>query len=254
MTIEIIGLIITFLLGLFILVGAILAIVMGNTNKIIEYSLGLALGVIITLIITDLIPEIIENIEISKIYIAVISIIAGYLLLRLLDRFVPDHENDHSHKHSKKESQDNLIHIGIITSIALIIHNIIEGMAVYSTSITANTSLVIGMTLGVGFHNLPLGMVITSSIYQTNKSKRKTIISLLAVSISTFIGGLIVFLFHIDNTEGIISGILLSLTLGMLVYIAIDELIPRIKIMKEKKVAIYGIITGVIILLISTIF
>ena len=58
MTVEVIGLIITFLLGLFILVGAILAIAMGNTNKIIEYSLGLALGVIITLIITDLIPEI----------------------------------------------------------------------------------------------------------------------------------------------------------------------------------------------------
>ena len=102
-----------------------------------------------------------------------------------------------------------MIHIGIITSVALIIHNIIEGMAVYTTAITANLSLVIGMTLGVGFHNLPLGMVIASSIYQTNKSKSKTIIFLLAVSISTFIGGLIVYLFHIDNIEGVVAGLLL---------------------------------------------
>ena len=252
MTLEIIGLIITFILGLFILVGAILAIAMGNTNKIIDYCLGLALGVIVTLIITDLIPEIIENVNISKIYIVIISGVLGYILLKILDKFVPDHE--HENKHTKKESQDKLIHIGIITSIALIIHNIIEGMAVYSTAITANTSLVIGMTLGVGFHNLPLGMVIASSIYQTNKSKIKTIISILAVSISTFIGGLIVFLFNIKTIEGIILGVLLSITLGMLLYIVIDELIPRIRQIKEKKVSIYGIFTGIIILLLSCLF
>ena len=250
MSLELLGLLITFVLGLFILVGAILAIGMGQSKKIIEYCLGLALGVIVTLIITDLLPEIMENIKLSKIYIALISMVIGYLLLRVLDRFIPDHENEEHH--NKKDVEDNLIHIGIITSIALIIHNIIEGMAVYSSAITANTSLVIGMILGVGFHNIPLGMVIASSIYQTNKSKTKTIISVLAVSISTFVGGLIVFIFHIKNIEGIVLGILLSITLGMLLYIVIDELIPRIKQIKDKKLSIYGIITGIIILVICS--
>ena len=252
MSLELLGLLITFLLGLFILVGAIITIGMGNSKKIIEYCLGLALGVIVTLIITDLLPEIMENIKLSKIYIALISMVIGYLLLRVLDRFIPDHE--HENNHHKKDVEDNLIHIGIITSIALIIHNIIEGMAVYSSAITANKSLVIGMILGVGFHNIPLGMVIASSIYQTNKSKTKTIISILAVSISTFVGGLIIYIFHINNIEGTLLGILLSLTLGMLLYIVIDELIPRIKAIKNKKNAIYGIITGVIILLITLFF
>ena len=249
MTIEVIGLLITFILGLFILVGAVLAIALGNTKKIIQYSLGLALGVIVALIVTDLIPEIIENIKISKIYLAFIGMVSGYILLSLLDKFIPDHDDDKHH--TKKETQDNLIHIGIITSVALIIHNIIEGMAVYSSAITANATLVVGMTLGVGFHNLPLGMVIASSIYQTNKSKIKTIISVSTVSISTFIGGLIVYLFHIKNVEGIVLGILLSVTLGMLLFIVINELIPRIKQIKEKKISILGIITGIIILVIS---
>ena len=248
---ETVGLLITFILGLFILLGAIIAIVVGKKKKIIEYSLGLALGVIVTLIITDLLPEVIENLKLSKIYIGIIGLLVGYVLLKLLDYFIPDHGDDH---HSKNETQNNLIHIGIITSVALIIHNIIEGMAVYTTAITANTSLVIGMTLGVGFHNLPLGMVIASSIYQTNKSKSKTIISLIAVSISTFIGGLIVYLFHIDNIEGVVAGLLLSITLGMLLFIVIDELIPRILSIKDKKTAIIGILSGVIILLISCFF
>ena len=248
---ESIGLLITFILGIFILLGAIIAIVVGKKKKIIEYSLGLALGVIVTLIITDLLPEVIENLEISKIYLGMIGALIGYVLLKVLDYFIPDHGDE---SHSKNETQNNLIHIGIITSVALIIHNIIEGMAVYTTAITANTSLVIGMTLGVGFHNLPLGMVIASSIYQTNKSKSKTIISLIAVSISTFIGGLIVYLFHIDNIEGVVAGLLLSITLGMLLFIVIDELIPRILSIKDKKTAIIGILSGIIILLISCFF
>lgn len=248
---EAVGLLITFILGLFILLGATIAIVVGKKKKIIEYSLGLALGVIVTLIITDLLPEVIENLKLSKLYIGIIGVIIGYVLLKLLDYFIPDHVDEHQ---NKNESQNNLIHIGIITSVALIIHNIIEGMAVYTTAIAANTSLVIGMTLGVGFHNLPLGMVIASSIYQTNKSKSKTIIFLLAVSISTFIGGLIVYLFQIDNIEGVIAGLLLSITLGMLLFIVIDELIPRILSIKDKKTAIIGILSGVIILLISCFF
>ena len=248
---ETVGLLITFILGLFILLGATIAIGVGKKKKIIEYSLGLALGVIVTLIITDLLPEVIENLKLSKIYIGIIGLLVGYVLLKLLDYFIPDHGDE---SHSKNETQNNLIHIGIITSVALIIHNIIEGMAVYTTAITANTSLVIGMTLGVGFHNLPLGMVIASSIYQTNKSKSKTIISLIAVSISTFIGGLIVYLFHIDNIEGVVAGLLLSITLGMLLFIVIDELIPRILSIKDKKTAIIGILSGVIILLISCFF
>ena len=174
---ESIGLLITFILGLFILLGAIIAIVVGKKKKIIEYSLGLALGVIVTLIITDLLPEVIENLKLSKIYIGIIGLLVGYVLLKLLDYFIPDHGDE---SHSKNETQNNLIHIGIITSVALIIHNIIEGMAVYS-SMLSSTKLGLALTLGVGFHNIPLGIVIGGAFYQSNNDKYKSILNILIV-------------------------------------------------------------------------
>ncbi len=237
----------TLLLGIFILIGALLAFLVKRKDKVTDFSIGLAFGVIISLICIDLLPEIIETLSIRHIYIFIFGVAIGYLILKLLDQFIPDHDEGHVDKKSLKE---NLIHIGIITSLALMLHNIIEGMAVYSTVIT-NTSLGLAMTIGVGFHNIPLGMVITGAFYQSNENIWKTSLIVLGVSLTTFIGGLIMFFLNISTINYIILGTLLSITLGMLLFITISELLPRIKETKNKKITYLGIITGLIILLIS---
>ena len=63
MSLEIVGLITTFVLGIFILIGAFIALIVGNKDKIVEFCIGLAFGVICTLSVTDLIPEIMENLK-----------------------------------------------------------------------------------------------------------------------------------------------------------------------------------------------
>jgi ZIP family zinc transporter len=245
-----IGLLITLLLGLFILIGASITLLVNKKEKIADFSIGLAFGVIICLIITDLLPEIFENLKFKNIYIAIIGALVGFFILKLLDHFIPDHHED---KMNKKEATNNLVHIGIITTVTLILHNIIEGMAVYSSTLS-NVSLGVALGLGVGFHNIPLGMVITSSLYQNNKNLSKTLISIILVSLSTFIGGFIMYLFNLIVISNIVLGLLLALTLGMLLFIVIDELFPRISNMKEKKITYTGIGIGVLLLLISMIF
>lgn len=241
------GLLTTLVLGLFIILGALLALFVNKKEKVVDFFLGLAFGVIITLIITDLLPEIIENLGIKYIYLFLIGTSLGFLVLKLLDNLIPDHEEE---KMTKKELNNNLAHIGIITSLALILHNIIEGMAIYS-SVISNTSLGIALTIGVGCHNVPLGMVIAGTFYQSNQNISKSILSILLVSLSTFIGGIIMFFLNINTINSLILGSLLSLTLGMLLFIMLDELIPRLKVGKNKKVSLSGILLGVFILIIA---
>ena len=125
-------------------------------------------------------------------------------------------------------------------------------MAVYSTIIT-NTNLGISMTLGIGFHNIPLGMVIASSFHQSKQNLSKTILSVLLVSLSTFAGGIIMFFMNLQTINPIILGSLLSITLGMLLFITIEELLPRIKAPKQKQVTVLGITVGILIQLIALI-
>ena len=60
MNTQVIGLLVTFLLGLFILIGVLIAFLVNKKGQVIDFSLGLAFSVIIMLIIIDLIPEVIE--------------------------------------------------------------------------------------------------------------------------------------------------------------------------------------------------
>lgn len=243
-----IGLLTTLLLGIFILIGAGISLLINKKNKIIDFSIGLAFGVIVTLIVSDLLPEIFEVFGLKNIYLFIIFTILGFFILRVLDEYIPDH---HEHKMNKKESNENLVHIGIMTTVALVLHNIIEGVAVYSTAL-ADSSIALSLALGVGFHNIPLGIVIASSFYHSNKNTKRTVLSLLIVSLSTFCGGLLMYLFNLTEINEMVLGIFLSLTLGMLLFIIVDELIVRIKNTKEKKTAYLGIITGVLVLVIGS--
>lgn len=238
------ALLVTLVLGIFILLGVLITYLFKKRKGIVNFSIGLAFSVIIMLIVVDLLPEIMEEIKISKIYLLIIFTCLGYLILRFLDHLIPDHEEDHN--------SENLIHIGIMTSLALGLHNLIEGMAIY-TSILANPSLGLGLTLGVGFHNLPLGMVIGGTLHQQGENKYKTLIYILIVSLSTFVGGLIVYFMGTSQLNSTLDGILLSFTLGMLLFILIDELLPRIRKNIESTSTVMGMIVGVIILAISAI-
>ncbi len=239
-------LLITLGLGIFIIVGALITFLSKNNKNFVYFSISLAFAVMVMLMFVDLIPEV-KEIFISEfgfglgIFIALIGIVAGIIILKVLDFFIPDHEG---------KEKEELSHIGLISSIALILHNIIEGMAIYTA---ASSSLETGLliSIGVGLHNIPLGMVIASTLYKANNNAKKTWVIILLVSLSTFVGGLIMMMLSGILVNEIILGVLLSITLGMLIYISVFELLPKITEMKNKKIAASGIILGVILILIT---
>lgn len=250
---ELFALFLTFILGLFILLGTIIVFITKNNEKFISFSLALAFGVMISLSIFELFPEAYEHLESLnnwKIFVLLGCVMIGIIILKLLDHFVPHHADDEGHHHSKKEHMEHLYHIGIVSSIALVLHNLIEGMAIYGT---ASTSIRLGVLvgLGVGLHNIPMGMVIASTFYKSNEDKKKTLIISFLISISTFIGGFIMFFLNGVMKEELILGILLSVTLGMIIYIALFELLSQMIHSKNKKETIIGIILGISILILS---
>jgi ZIP family zinc transporter len=239
------GLIITLVLGIFIVIGAVITFASKNNNKFVNFSISLAFSVMIMLMLIDLLPEVKEHFFIDgtlfQKIISIVAIVVGIVILKILDFFIPEHDG-----HEKKE----LNHIGLISSIALVLHNVIEGMAVYTT-VSNSLSSGLLMCLGIGLHNIPLGMVITSTFYKATNDSKKTWMLITGLSLSTFVGGLIAMFLSGVFSNPLVFGILLCITLGMLIYISIFELLPKIKEMENKKIAAVGIITGVVLILIT---
>lgn len=241
----------TLLAGISILIGTFIVFLLKNNQKLTNFSISMATGVMITLLLFEIIPEALSLLSetfpfLTNIIIVIILSLIGIFLLKILDLFIPDHD------HEEHVSNENLFHIGMVSSIALILHNLIEGMAIYSTAMT-NHNLGLLLAIGISLHNIPLGIMITSTLYKFNNNKKKTLLIMLPIVLSTMIGGILMFLLS-GVINDVIRGILLSITVGMIIYIVFFELIPEIKTIKNKKITILGLLSGITIFLLTLFF
>ncbi len=236
-----IGIILTIITGLFFLIGIYALRSIKNRESTSLFTISLAFIVMAGLLVFDLLPELLEA---NNIYL-LIPVFLGFLTLIILDKLIPHHHHEHSEKHCDKHDHDlHLNHIGIVTILALAIHNMIEGLTLYSVTLNSVKSGLL-MMIGISLHNIPLGFQIGNSL--KNKKYSKLLVFLLCIS--SFLGALIIILFGSLN-EMIIS-ILLALTFGMLLYILIFELFNEIKSALKKRETLYGIILGIVILFIT---
>ena len=244
------GLALTLLLGIYFLIGAMFVLLSKNRKKFVEISICVALGVMVMLILLDILPETLEvlNNPIGYLFM-IIFIVFGFAVLVILDRFIPDHDDDLT---THKDDNDNFAHIGMISAAALMIHNIIEGMALFTTALT-DMKTAIMLSIGIGLHNIPMGMVITSTLTRYKKDRKKAIPIVTLIAISSFIGGVIMTLFSKYITDFIV-GILLAMTIGMLLYIIIMELLPKVRHMTNKKDAIVSFLIGVFLMTLTLFF
>lgn len=245
-----VGLMFTVLIGFFVMLGALIVFLSKNNEKFVHFSISVAFGVILSLIVLELVPEILEIFNekyknFASIGLLILISTLGIMTLKIIDKFIPDH-----HGHDEGDSHSNYYHIGIISTIALVLHNIIEGMAIFS-SLTSSLHLGLILSIGVGLHNIPLGMVITSTLYKATNSVKKTLVYIFIISISTFLGGLVMYFNSGILLNEMVLGVTLALTLGMLLHIVIFELLPHIIHNKNKLSNTLGILLGVVLMVIS---
>ena len=242
------GLILTLITGLFFLIGGLISLKIKNKEKLNAFSIALAFIIIINLLVMDLMPEILELLESYdlsfKILIISIFGVLGILILKVLDFFIPDHHHEHHDDEiDKKEHISHINHIGTLTLISLILHNLLEGFAIAGMTLN-NFEVGLMICISVALHNIPLGTTIFSSL---DLHKNKLLIVIL--TLSSFVGGLIFLI--IGNISDLVLAVISIITLGMLIYISLLELLPELWQNKKKKETIIGLITGIIIIAIS---
>lgn len=235
------GLILTFITGLFFIVGILFNIFWKDNKKISDLSVSMAFIVVLNLIVFDIGPEVINGLTLYSIAF----LLLGIGILKVLDALVPHHHHNHKERNDNiQEHSEHLEHISIVTLMALMLHNIIECMALYKISQTDLKSGVL-MCIAIALHNLPLGFQIGSCI------KENKLLYSLVLSFSGFVGGLIVC--FIGNMPEILENYLLSFTLGMLLYLEIFELAKEFWKTKKNIYSLYGVIIGLIIIVITII-
>lgn len=245
---KIYGSILTLIAGLFFLLGGLICKRFKNKDSLNVFSVSLAFVIIIALIVSDLFPEILELLEEYKLSSKIILIILftglGILLLKILDFFIPDHHHEHhENEENLSEHKSHVKHIGTITVISLILHNILEGFAIFGMSLNS-LKLGIMICISVALHNIPLGTHIFGSL---DFKKNRVLITFL--TLSSFLGGLIFLI--VGDISNLVLAVITCITLGMLLYIGLLELLPEMLTHFKEKETKLGIMVGLILLIIS---
>lgn len=232
----------TTIAGLSTMLGTLPIFKKTKTNKIIS-ALSFAAGVMITVSIIDLIPESINYLNktfktMPTLLITSIFIVSGIIISMTIDKYI----------NIKREGE--LYKVGIISMIAIIMHNIPEGIATY-LSTENNFKLGLSLTIAIALHNIPEGISISIPLYYSTKSRVKALTYTLFSALSEPLGALLAYLFLRRIINNITMGILMALIAGIMIQISFYELLPISFKYKTKTKTIIYLIIGILFMIIN---
>jgi len=263
------AILLTFLAGLSTIFGAVIVLFMKNVSlRAMALGMSFSAGVMIYISFVELMPSSFETMsqlhgETLGRFIALGSFIFGVLFAALIDFFIPSHlstnedeksENKKYHHHieSAAGGDARFRKSGMVIAIAMTLHNFPEGLAVFVSS-TENITFGISIAVAIALHNIPEGVAVALPVYASTKSKTKaflwTGISGLAEPVGAIAGYFLLSKFIGESLIGFIN----PFVAGVMIYIALDELLPMAKEYGEEHYGIIGVFSGIILIAISMI-
>ena len=99
------------------------------------------------------------------------------------------------------------------------------------------------------FHNIPEGISISVPIYYSTGCKKKAFLYTFISGFSEILGAVITYLFLYKYISNSFIGIILSLTVGIMSYISLNELLPGAIKYNNKKLTGIAFVIGFIFML-----
>ena len=231
----------TLLAGAFFLVGAVIAWRVRGSEAVVAFSVAVAFGALACVAVTDLGPEALEAAEELGWPIVIVLVVLGAAVLVVLDRAMPEHHAE--------EGEEGAVHIVLMALIAVTVHNLAEGAAIFAIA-SQDLQAGVAMAFGVGLHNVPMGMLLYTAM-EGDRARRA--VALAVASLSTFAGGLVMFALGGVIDDAIMSGVV-CVALGMIAYILFAELLPTMVRGGHVKRSLVGIAIGVAFVLAGMLF
>ena len=141
------------------------------------------------------------------------------------------HSNNTNSETLQSEERSNLKSIGILTALVIILHNIPEGIATFTSSLS-NINIGFILTIAITIHNIPEGLSVAFPIYYSTGSRLKAFlwssIAGLTELFSALTEYMILKIFNIEITDftPMVYGIIYSFIASIMIYISFCELLP----------------------------
>lgn len=244
------ALLLSALAGLSTGIGSAIGLFASRTNTtFLGTALGFSGGVMIYVSFVELLPAAQEELGADgrPAWVAVAAFFGGMVLTSLIDRMVPGPENPHvaALVEEREELHDaaHLRRIGVLTALVIAIHNFPEGIATFVSAL-ADPAVGLAIAVAIALHNIPEGISVSVPIYYATGSRKKAFWYSFLSGVAEPVGALVAWLALGAFLSPTTTGVTTAAVAGVMVFLALDQLIPNAKRYEPGHGSVYGLIAG----------
>ena len=261
------GLVLAFLVtlgaGLATGIGSTLAFFTKTTNKsFFAVAMGFSAGVMVYLSFVEIIPKSTAYIAettggVQASAIAAMAMVAGMIVMAIIDALVPSGSNPHENteiellgtpeERSQAREKKILLRTGLFIALAIAIHNFPEGLATFLL-VLDDPQIGIALAIAVALHNIPEGIAVSVPVYYATKSRVKAFRLSFLSGLAEPAGAVIGYLLLAQFLDHFVLGTLFAMVAGVMVFLAIDTLLPTARNSARGHLSVYGFIAGVAVM------
>ena len=251
----------TFFAGLCTGVGSLIAFFAKKTNKkFLSVSLGFSAGVMVYVSLVEIFQKakralVAELGELNGSWATVAAFFGGILFIALINRLLPEEQANEEAKEilSDAEEKDNakrLLRMGVFTALAIAIHNFPEGLATFISAMQ-DPGIAIPIVVAISIHNIPEGIAVSVPIYQATGSRKKAFWYSFLSGLAEPVGAIIGWFILMPVMNDVVFGVIFAAVAGIMVFIAVDDLLPTAHECGEPHLPIRGLIVGMAVMALS---
>ncbi len=257
----------TLLAGLSTGIGGLIAFFAKKTNtKFLSVALGFSAGVMVYISFMEIFPEAVADLSNelgpkTGTWVAIISFFVGMVIIAFIDNLIPEKENPHETRRVEDmekgddgamKDSNKLLRTGLVTALAVGIHNFPEGFATFMSTIK-DPSLGLSIAVAIAIHNIPEEISVSLPIYYATSSHKKALRYSFLSGFAEPLGALVGFLLLRTFLNDLAFGIVFAMIAGIMVFISFDQLLPAAREYGEHHLSIYGLVGGMAVMSISLI-
>lgn len=247
-------------------IGSTIAFFTHHTNKsFFAIAMGFSAGVMLYLSFAEILPKstayIAEtNSDVASMGIAALALVLGMVVMAIIDALVPSGANPHENTEVELLGEDQtpltipddpksktLLRTGLFVALAIAIHNFPEGLATFLL-VLDDPQIGIALAIAVAMHNIPEGIAVSVPVYYATKSRIKAFRLSFLSGLAEPAGAVIGYLLLAQFLNHFTLGFIFAMVAGVMVFLAIDTLLPTARNSARGHLSVYGFIGGVAVM------
>lgn len=229
----------------------------GPNPRLLAFGLAFAGGAMVYVSLTEIFGKSVEAFaeaygQQSGLAYATLAFLAGLAAVALIDRLIPNpHASlDAGDPAFMQQSRGHVGRVGMMAALAITAHNFPEGLATFFATLE-NPAVGLPLALAIAVHNIPEGISIAAPVYFATRNRLLTVSLCLLSGLAEPLGALLGYAVLQPYLSPAVFGSVFGMIAGVMVFLALDELLPAAKQYADGHETVYGLTTGMAVIAVS---